>query len=56
MDPRDRQLAGLSRIVELGREARDADDEIRLGFIMVNDTRRLLPYRQAVWLRPRFRS
>jgi hypothetical protein len=49
-DVRERQLSGLSRIVELAREARAAADAARLGFLMVNDTQRLTPYRQAVWL------
>lgn len=38
-------LAGL---VQLERQARAADTPAALGFVMVNDTRRLLPYRQAM--------
>lgn len=38
-------LAGL---VQLERQVRAADTAVTLGFIMVNDTRRLLPYRQAM--------
>jgi len=38
-------LAGL---VQLERQARAADSTAALGFVMVNDTRRLLPYRQAM--------
>ncbi|MHA6194554.1 efflux RND transporter periplasmic adaptor subunit [Pseudomonas wadenswilerensis] len=38
-------LAGL---VQLERQARAADSMAALGFVMVNDTRRLLPYRQAM--------
>jgi len=38
-------LAGL---VQLERQARAVDSTAALGFVMVNDTRRLLPYRQAM--------
>ena len=38
-------LAGL---VQLERQVRAAEDMAALGFVMVNDSRRLLPYRQAM--------
>lgn len=41
----DSALAGL---VQLERQARAADSAAALGFVMVNETRHLLPYRQAM--------
>ena len=43
-----RQLAGLSRLLEITKAARQAADLERLGFVVVNDTIRLTPYRQAI--------
>lgn len=45
------QLAGLGLLLQLGKRARDAGDAAQLGFIVANETRQLVPYRQsAVWL------
>jgi multidrug efflux pump subunit AcrA (membrane-fusion protein) len=42
----------LAVLLHLGRRARQAGDEAELGFILVNETFQLAPYRQAaVWLR-----
>lgn len=42
----------LAVILQLGRRARNAEDEAKLGFILVNETYQLSPYRQAaLWLR-----
>jgi len=42
----------LATLVQLGRRARGASDQAELGFIAVNETHALAPYRQAVlWLR-----
>lgn len=46
------QLLGLSTLLQLEKEVRDAACEEELGFIMVNETRQLLEYQQAVlWKR-----
>jgi hypothetical protein len=46
------QILGLSTLLQLEKEARDAASEEELGFIMVNETRQLLDYQQAVlWKR-----
>jgi hypothetical protein len=42
------QLLGLSTLLQLEREARAASTEQELGFVMVNETRQLLEYHQAV--------
>mgnify|MGYP000671482798 CR=1 FL=1 len=47
-DARDRQIRGLGLINELSREARHAEDVTALGFVAVNDTHALVPYRQAL--------
>lgn len=50
-DLKDQQLAALSLLLQLGKRAREADSEAALGFVVVNETRQLLPFRQsAVWL------
>ncbi|WP_130470128.1 efflux RND transporter periplasmic adaptor subunit [Candidatus Magnetaquicoccus inordinatus] len=52
-DPRllARQLAGLTQLLSLFKESRHALDLPQLGFIMVNESMRLLPYHQAFfWL------
>jgi multidrug resistance efflux pump len=42
---------GLLALLQLGRRAREATSMEELGFIAVNETRALLPYRQAaLWL------
>lgn len=43
---------GFATFLQLERQARQAENSTALGFVMVNETRRLLPYRQAVLLRP----
>ncbi|WP_328987126.1 HlyD family efflux transporter periplasmic adaptor subunit [Thiorhodovibrio winogradskyi] len=41
----------LAVLLHLGRRARQAEDEAELGFILVNETNQLAPYRQgALWL------
>ncbi|AUH53284.1 secretion protein HylD [Chromobacterium sp. ATCC 53434] len=45
---RSRELATL---LQLLRQAREADGAARLGFVMVNDSLQLLPYRQAAFWR-----
>ena len=46
------QLLGLSTLLQLEKEARDAATARELGFIIVNETRQLLEYQQAVlWKR-----
>lgn len=41
----------LAVLLQLGRRARKAEDEAKLGFILVNETHQLTPYRQAaLWL------
>ena len=37
----------LATLLQLMRRAREADSEEALGFVLVNETLRLLPYRQA---------
>lgn len=42
----------LAILLQLGRRARQAEDEAALGFILVNETHQLVPYRQAtLWLK-----
>ncbi|MDR3440648.1 HlyD family efflux transporter periplasmic adaptor subunit [Telmatospirillum sp.] len=46
------QLQLLGTLVELGKRTRDAATPAELGFIIVNESHRLVPYRQAaLWLR-----
>lgn len=41
----------LAVLLQLGRRARLAEDEAELGFVLVNETHQLTPYRQAtLWL------
>jgi hypothetical protein len=48
----DAQLFGLSTLVQLLKRARRAATAEELGFVMVNETHALLPYRQAaLWQR-----
>lgn len=42
------QLAGLTALLQLERDARHVESTVELGFLIVNDTRKLVPYRQAV--------
>lgn len=49
--PHERQLIGLSTLLHLENQARNAKTAGELAFIMVNDTLRLLDYRQAVLCR-----
>lgn len=50
-DEQARQLAGLSSLLQLGKRARDAASLAELGFVIVNETRQLLDYRQAaLWM------
>lgn len=43
----DAALNPLLQLLQLGRRARDAATAAELGFVMVNETLQLLPYRQA---------
>ena len=48
----DDELLGLGTLVQLGKRARSAATVEELGFIAVNETHQLVPYRQAVlWRR-----
>lgn len=57
LSPEQRQLAGLSNLLILQRKARQAEDVEALAFVIVNETRQMLEYRQAaLWLnQPRSR-
>lgn len=50
---RSRELATL---LQLLHRAREADGAARLGFVMVNETQHLLPYRQAAFWREGLRA
>lgn len=41
------RLAGVSTLLQLERDARHADTPVALGFLIVNETRKLIPYLQA---------
>lgn len=47
MEAADRSQLGFSTFLQLERAARHAEDEAALGFTLVNETRRLVAYRQA---------
>ena len=48
----EQQLFALSTLVQLGKRARHAATPQELGFVMVNETHSLVPYRQALlWRR-----
>lgn len=51
MDDIDRRLLGVSTFLQLEHAARQAETVAALRFTMVNETRRLLPYRQAAMAR-----
>jgi hypothetical protein len=44
----DARVAGLTALLQLERDARHAESLVQLGFLIVNDTRKLVPYRQAL--------
>lgn len=47
-----RQLLLLGGLIQLEKEARDSENEAALAYLAVNDSRRLVPYRQAaLWRR-----
>ena len=47
----EQQLKGLANLLLLQQRLREASTEAELGFLLVNDTHQLLPYRSAVlWL------
>ena len=48
MQATDPKLRGFSTFLQLERAARHAESVEALGFVAVNETRRLLNYRQAV--------
>jgi len=47
-----RQVTGLSRLHLLQKQLRESQSAAQIGFMMVNDTQQLVPYRQAVWWQP----
>ena len=48
----DGQIIGLSILVQLSRRVREAVSTEEIGFIAVNESKQLLPYRQsAIWMR-----
>jgi multidrug resistance efflux pump len=49
MSDADPRLIGLTTLLQLEKEARHAEDLLALGFVLVNETRHLLEYQQAVW-------
>lgn len=44
----DAKTSGLTTLLQLERDARHAESSVELGFLICNETRRLLAYRQAV--------
>jgi len=50
MGQSDSSLA-LAALLQLLHRARDAESAVQLGFVMVNETVQLLPYRQAAFWR-----
>lgn len=50
------QTGGFSAFLQLERQARQAEDVQGLGYVIVNETKRLIGYRQATLLRPRGRG
>lgn len=46
--PAERQVQALGAVLQLEQSVRNAPDEEAFGFIVVNDTHHLVPYRQAV--------
>ncbi|MBS3954366.1 MAG: HlyD family efflux transporter periplasmic adaptor subunit [Methylomicrobium sp.] len=52
IDTQQHQLQGLALLLQLQRKARQCEDPLALGFTIVNETRILLPYRQAaLWIK-----
>ncbi|WP_349369677.1 HlyD family efflux transporter periplasmic adaptor subunit [Salinarimonas sp.] len=49
--PPDRRLVALSTLVEIEKRARAAETPEALGFLVVNDTHMVVPYRQAALYR-----
>jgi hypothetical protein len=47
----DDTIRQLLALVQLGRRAREAANVEALGFVMLNETLQLIPYRQAAWWR-----
>lgn len=44
----DSRVVGLTTLLQLERDARHAESLVQLGFLIVNETRKLVPYRQAL--------
>ncbi len=44
----DSRIAGLAALLQLERDARHAESTVELGFLVVNETRKLVAYRQAL--------
>ena len=51
MSPPDRGLVALAAVLELEKRVRAAATAEELGFLMVNDTHQVVPYRQAAFWR-----
>ena len=47
-DPRAAELIGWRTLAELGERLRRAQSPAEIGFILANETWRLLPYRQGI--------
>ena len=47
-NPSEQQLLFLSTLLQLERQIRHADSPAELGFIMANETLRLVNYKQAI--------
>lgn len=50
-DPRARQLTGLANLLLLERRLREAASLDEIGYVLVNDTAMISPYRIALWWR-----
>ncbi|MBI5162672.1 MAG: HlyD family efflux transporter periplasmic adaptor subunit [Magnetospirillum sp.] len=55
-EPNTDAVARLAGLLLLAGKARQALDATEIGFLLVNDTRQLVPYRSAVWWRDGVRA
>ena len=56
ISPHQQQLAGLAVLLQLEKQVRHAKDAAEFGFIVVNETRRIMRYDQALLWKRRGRS
>ena len=56
LSPQHQQLAGLAVLLQLEKQVRHTKDAAEFGFIVVNETRRIIRYDQALLWRRRGRS